>query len=271
MAEDTFDGEDFCSGMEQEAMMQRLRQEVRRLSRMDATYRELPNSPQPLSASPGVASDNSGIASPSTVPGTTGEPEDASPGAAPTAPTTPAAGNAPTASRTGRRLEVPRARTRNSPNDEDTVHSSEVPRALLLAHALRPDPSALTFSQLLEIAAKASGFVIETESADFSHLDGDPIASSRAFVYATGAPAHKGISEEGNQPLEIPNSYKDAGKSPHLEGLARRHSEGDGQLGATRPLQTGQHLQPPKGGEDHRLTLRLQAEGRRVIQGQTRR
>ena len=271
MTEDTFDGKDFCSGMEQETRMKRLRQEVRRLNMMNATYRELPTSPQHLSASPGVASDNSGIASPSTVPGTTGEPEDASPGAALSAPTTPAAGNAPTASRTGRRLEVPRARTRNSPNDEDTVDSSEVPRALLLAHTLRPDPDALTFSQLLEIAGKASGFVIETETADFAHLDGDPFASSRAFVYATGAPAHKGISEEGNQPLEIPNSYEDAGKSSHLEGLARRHSEGDGQLGATRPLQTGQHLQRPKGGEDHRLTLRLQAEGRRVIQGQTRR
>ena len=129
---------------------------------MNATYRELPTSSQPLSASPGVASDSSGAASPSIVPGTTGEPEDVSPGAAPTASTTPAAGNAPTASRTGRRLEVTRASTRNNPNDEDTVDSCEVPRALLLTHTMRPDPSALTFSQLLEIAAKASGFVIET-------------------------------------------------------------------------------------------------------------
>ena len=53
MAEGTFDGEDFCSAMEQEARMQRLRQDVRRLSRMMAAYRELPTSPQPLSASPG--------------------------------------------------------------------------------------------------------------------------------------------------------------------------------------------------------------------------
>ena len=180
---------------------------------MNAIHRELPTSPQPLSTSPGVASDNCGVASPSIVPGTTVEPEDASPGAAPTAPTTPAAGNAPTVSRTGRGLEVTRASTRNSPNDEDTVHSSEVPRALLLAHTMRPDPSALTFSQL-EFVAKASGFVIETETADFAHLDGDPFASSGAFVYATGAPAHKGILEEGNQPLKIPNSYKDAVKSP---------------------------------------------------------
>ena len=271
MAEDTFDGEDFCSSMEHEARMQRLRHEVRRLSRMNATYRELSTSPQPLSASPGVASDNSGVASPSIVPGTTGEPEDAFPGAALTAPATPAAGNAPTASRTGRRLEVTQASTRDSPNDEYTVDSSEVPRALLLAHTMRPDPSALTFSQLLEIAVKASGFVMETETVDFSHLDGDPFSSSRAFVYATGAPGHKAISEEGNQPFKIPNSYKDEVKSLQKEELARRHSEGDGQFEATRRLQTGQHLQRPKGGEDHRLTLRLQAEGRRAIQGQTRR
>ena len=194
MAEDTFDGEDFCSVMEQEARMQRLRQEVRRLNRMNATYRELPTSSQPLFYSPRVASDNFGVASPSIVPSTTGEPKDVSPGAAPTAPTTPAAGNAPTASRTGRGLEVTRASTRNSPNDEDTVDSSEVPRALLLAHTMRSDPSALTFSQLLEIAAKASGFVIKTETANFAHLDGDPFASSKAFVYANGAPAHKRIS-----------------------------------------------------------------------------
>ena len=56
--------------------------------------------------------------------------------------------------------------------------------------------------------------MIETETADFAHPDGDPFVPSRAFVYATGAPAHKGISEEGNQPLEIPYSYKDAAKSP---------------------------------------------------------
>ena len=71
MAEDAFDGEDFCSAMEQEARMQRLRQEVRRLSRMNATYRELPTSPQPLSVSLEVAYYNSGVASPSIVPGTT--------------------------------------------------------------------------------------------------------------------------------------------------------------------------------------------------------
>ena len=62
---------------------------------------------------------------------------------------------------------------------------------------------------LLEIAATASGFEIETATADFSHLDGDPFAYLRAFVYATGALVHKGISEEGNQPLKIPNSYFD--------------------------------------------------------------
>ena len=115
-----------CSAMGQEARIQRLQQKVRRLSGMNATYRKLPTSPQLLSASPGVTSDNSGVAPPSIVPGTTGEPEDGPPGA-PTAPTTPAARHAPTASRTGRRLEVTLASTRNSPNDEDTIDSSEVP------------------------------------------------------------------------------------------------------------------------------------------------
>ena len=50
--------------------------------------------------------------------------------------------------------------------------------------------------------------MIATETADVAHLDGDPFVSSRGFVYATGAPGHKGISEEGNQLLKIPNSYK---------------------------------------------------------------
>ena len=113
---------------------------------MNATYRELLKLPQPLSASPGVASGNSGVASLSIVLGTTGELEDVSPGAAPTAPTTPAAGNAPTALRTGRRVEVTRASTSSSPDDGDTVDSSEAPRDLLLGHTMRPDPSALTFS-----------------------------------------------------------------------------------------------------------------------------
>ena len=137
---------------------------------------------------------------------------------------------------------------------------------------MRPNPIALTFSQLLEIAAKASGFAIETETAYFAHLDGDPFASSRAFVYATGAPVHKGISEKGNQPPQNPQQQlQRRGEIAPMEGLARRHSGRDEQLEATRRLQTGQHLQRPKGGEDHRLTLRLQAEGRRAIQDQIHR
>ena len=46
-----------------------------------------------------------------------------------------------------------------------------------------------------------------------------------------------------------------------MEGLARRHSEGDIQLEATQRLQTGENLQRPKGGEYHRLTLRLVIQG----------
>ena len=68
-----------------------------------------------------------------------------------------------------------------------------------------------------------------------------------------------------------PQQLRGRGEITPMKGLARRHSEGDVQLEATRRLQIGQHLQRPKGGEDHRLTLRLLAEGRRAIQGQTRR
>ena len=208
LAEDTFDGEDFCSAMEQEARMQRLRQEVWKLSSMNATYRELPTSPQPISTSPGVASDNSGVISSSIVPGTTGKPEYASSGTAPTASATLAAGNVPTASRTGRRLEVTRASTRNSPNDEDTVDSSEVPRALLLVHTMRPDPSALTFNQLLEIAAKVSGFVIITETVDFAHLGGDSLASSRAFATPPELPITKESRRREISPSKSPTATR---------------------------------------------------------------
>ena len=48
MAEDTFDGKEPCLAMELEARMRRLRLEVWRFSGMNATYRELPTSPQPL-------------------------------------------------------------------------------------------------------------------------------------------------------------------------------------------------------------------------------
>ena len=68
-----------------------------------------------------------------------------------------------------------------------------------------------------------------------------------------------------------PRQQQGRGEITPMERLARRHSEGDGQLEATRRLQTGQHLQRPKEGEEHWLTLRLQAEGRRAVQGQPRR
>ena len=78
-------------------------------------------------------------------------------------------------------------------------------------------------------------------------------------------------SQRKESSLSKSQQLQGRGETTPMEGLSRRHSEGDGQLEATRRLQTGRHLQRPKGGEDHRLTLRLQAEGRRAIQEQTRR
>ena len=75
----------------------------------------------------------------------------------------------------------------------------------------------------------------------------------------------------GKSAPQNPQQLQGRGEIAPMDRLARRHSDRDGQLEATRRLQTGERLQRPKGGEDHRLTLRLQAEGRRAIQGQTRR
>ena len=227
MAEDTFDGEEFWSVMEQEARMQRLRQEVRRLSRMNATYRKLPTSHQPLSAS--VASDNSGVASPSIVPAATGEPEDASPGAAPTAPTTPAAGNASTASRIGRRLEVTRASTRNSPNDKNTVDSSEVPRALFLAHTMRPDLSALTFSQLLA-GDRRKGVRLRDRDRDcgFCSPGRRSLCLSESFrLHHRSSHSQRNIGGGKLAPQNL-QQLQERGEITPMEGLVRRHSEGDG-------------------------------------------
>ena len=204
------------------------------------------------------------------MPGTTGEPEDASPGAAPTAPTTPAAGTAPTASRTGRRPEVTRASTRDNPNEEDTVDSSVVPRALLLAHAIRPGSSDLTLSQLLEIAAKASGFVRDRNCRFFS-LGWRSLCLFEGFRLRHRSFRSQRNLGQGKSAPQNPQQLQERGETAPIEGLARSHSERDGQRLATRRLQTGQHLQRSKRGEDNRLKLRRHAEGRRAIQGQTRR
>ena len=76
---------------------------------------------------------------------------------------------------------------------------------------------------------------------------------------------------KGKSAPQNPQQLQGRGEIAPMERLAKRNSEGNGQLEATRRLQTGQHLQRPKGGEDHHLVLRLQAEGRRTIQGRTRR
>ena len=60
-----------------------------------------------------------------------------------------------------------------------------------------------------------------------------------------------------------PQQLQGRGKIAPMEGLARRHSEGDRYVEATRRLQTGQHLQRPKGRENHRLFVFKQKVDRR--------
>ena len=195
------------SSAELEGQVQRLRQEVRRLSKINAA--QLP-SPSSTPGSPGVAVDQRDAG--------TREPEPASPSInqepgnedehGPPLPAAPVTGPSLRIRSDGRPFEVTRASTRRSPSSKDT----EYPGAL---HTLFPtydhDPRALTSSQLLHIATQTTPSMLTT--ADSAHLDGQPFDIPRAFVYATGVPVHKGFSEEG-QPVRIPNSYKDAQKSP---------------------------------------------------------
>ena len=195
------------SSAELEGQVQRLRQEVRRLSKINAAQSPSPSS---TSASPGVAVDQRDAG--------TREPEPASPTInqkpenedehGPPLPAAPVTGHSLRIRSDGRPFEVTRASTRRSPSSKDT----EYPGAL---HTLFPtydhDPRALTSSQLLHIATQTTPSMLTT--ADSAHLDGQPFDTPRAFVYATAVPVHKGFSEEG-QLVRIPNSYKDAQKSP---------------------------------------------------------
>ena len=195
------------SSAEIEGPVQRLQQEVRRLSKINAAQSPSPSS---TPASPGVAEDQRDAG--------TREPEPASPSInqepenedehGPPSPAAPVTGPSLRIRSDGRPFEVTRARTRRSPSSKDT----EYPGAL---HTLFPtydhDPRALTSSQLLHIATQTTPSMLT--AADSAHLDGQPFDTPRAFVYATGVPVHKGFSEEG-QPVRIPNSYKDAQKSP---------------------------------------------------------
>ena len=207
LEEDLFTPNCDLSSAELEGQVVRLRQEVRRLSKINAAQSPSPSS---TPASPGVAVDQRDAG--------TREPEPASPSInqepknedehGPPLPAAPVTGPSLRIRSDGRPFEVTRASTRRSPSSKDT----EYPGAL---HTLFPtydhDPRALTSSQLLHIATQTTPSMLTT--ADSAHLDGQPFDTLRAFVYATGVPVHKGFSEEG-QLVRIPNSYKDAQKSP---------------------------------------------------------
>ena len=207
LEEDLFTPNCDLSSAELEGQVQRLRQEVRRLSKINAAQSPSPSS---TPASPGVAVDQRDAG--------TREPEPASPSInqepgnedehGPPLPAAPVTGPSLRIRSDGRPFEVTRASTRRSPSIKDT----EYPGA---PHTLFPtydhDPRALTSSQLLHIATQTTPSMLTT--ADSAHLDGQPFDTPRAFVYATGVPVHKRFSEEG-QLVRIPNSYKDAQKSP---------------------------------------------------------
>ena len=207
LEEDLFTPNCDLSSAELEGQVQRLRQEVRRLSKINAAQSPSPSS---TPASPGVAVDQRDAG--------TREPEPASPSInqepenedehGPPLPAAPVTGPSLRIRSDGRPFEVTRASTRRSPSSKGT----EYPGAL---HTLFPtydhDPRALTSSQLLHIATQTTPSMLTT--ADSAHLDGQPFDTPRAFVYATGVPVHKGFSKEG-QLVRIPNSYKDAQKSP---------------------------------------------------------
>ena len=208
LEEDLFTPNCDLSSAELEGQAQRLRQEVRRLSKINVSQSPLPSS---TPASPGVAVDqrDAGTREPEPAsPSINQEPENEDEHGLPS-PAAPVTGPSLRIRSDGRPFEVTRARTRRSPSSKDT----EYPGAL---HTLFPtydhDPRALTSSQLLlHIATQTTPSMLTT--AESAHLDGQPFDTPRAFVYATGVPVHKGFSEEG-QLVRTPNSYKDAQKSP---------------------------------------------------------
>ena len=233
LEEDLFTPNCDLSSAELEGQVQRLRQEVRRLSKINAAQSPSPSS---TPASPGVAVDQRDAG--------TRKPEPASPSInqepenedehGPPLPAAPVTGPSLRIRSDGRPFEVTRASTRRSPSSKDT----EYPGAL---HTLFPtydhDPRALTFSQLLHIATQTTPSMLTT--ADSAHLDGQPFDTPRAFVYATGVPVHKGFSEEG-QLVRIPNSYKerfemtDMGEVTRILGMEVKRDYDQGTLAITQ-------------------------------------
>ena len=252
------------SSAELEGQVQRLRQEVRRLSKINAAQTPSPSS---TPASPGVAVDQRDAG--------TREPEPASPSMnqepenedehGPPSPAAPVAGPSLRIRSDGRPFEVTRASTRRSPSSKDT----EYPGAL---HTLFPtydhDPRALTSSPLLHIATQTTPSMLTT--ADSAHLDGQPFDTPRAFVYATGVPVHKGFSEEG-QPVRIPNSYKDAQTSPQWGDWNNAIQKEMDSLRKHNVYKLVKMSSVPNEEKIIGSRFVFQAEGRRKVQSQTRR
>ena len=262
LEEDLFTPNCDLSSAELEGQVQRLRQEVRRLSKINAAQSPSPSS---TPASPGVAVDQRDAG--------TREPEPASPSInqepenedehGPPSPAAPVTGPSLRIRSDGRPFEVTRARTRRSPSSKDT----EYPGAL---HTLFPtydhDPRALTSSQLLHIATQTTPSMLTT--ADSAHLDGQPFDTPRAFVYATGVPVHKGFSEEG-QPVRIPNSYKDAQTSPQWGDWNNAIQKEMDSLRKHNVYKLVKMSSVPKEEKIIGSRFVFQAEGRRKVQSQT--
>eukprot|EP00752_Nemacystus_decipiens_P015554 g13877.t1 len=77
-----------------------------------------------------------------------------------------------------------------------------------------PEPPALTFAQLAELADQGR-CPCPGNIEDFAHVMEDPY--DVAFTYATRSHAQRGLLEEKNVAIEIPNTYAEAMTSPQHE------------------------------------------------------
>lgn len=112
----------------------------------------------------------------------------------------------------GRRLAVTCAGTRRNPNHTDTTDDLPLLRQLrysAASNAIRPDATALHSTQLLEIASKLH-HAVTTETPDSTHSSGEPFYNPLAYIYATGAPFHKGISEKEHEHIKTPSTRSNA-------------------------------------------------------------
>ena len=81
------------------------------------------------------------------------------------------------------------------------------------AASARPDPSALTTTQLLDIST-AAACNHARDASDFAHLAKYSLPQLRAYVYATGTSIQQGLLEEERRAIKIPKTFKEAITSP---------------------------------------------------------